>query len=310
MTKFLRFLCMATVSAFSSQSMKGKRASTALFFEMPEYKDGRDYAMNNKDINNILEQNKAYAEALGQDFFDDMGSRNEPKYMWIGCSDARVSANELMGEKPGSVFVVRNMANMVISTDVSLMSALQYAVVTLQVKHILVCGHYGCTGISAAMAKKDVGPPLSLWIRAIKDVYRTHKDELNAIEDAEERYRRLVELNVIEQCVGLFKTEVIQKTRVDTFLDDTCAFPAPRIHACVFDPKTGILKNLNVDFSEYLGDLKNIYEIYNPADYLKEAELLLDAKNSENQDEGAPSLEGTTGGDAIWKFLGLKRNDS
>jgi carbonic anhydrase len=141
------------------------------------------------------------------------------------------------GEKPGSVFVVRNMANMVLSSDVSLMATLQYAVLTLQVKHIIVCGHYDCAGVRASMAKKDVGPPLSMWIRSLKDVYRTHKDELNAIEDAEERHRRFVELNVIEQCVGLFKTEIIQKQRIDTFLDDSCKFPAPRIHACVFDPK-------------------------------------------------------------------------
>ena len=129
------------------------------------------------------------------------------------------------------------MANLVVSTDVSLLSALQYAVTVLEVKHIIVCGHYDCMGVRASMSKQNVGAPLSMWLRNVKDVYRTHKDELNAIEDPEERHCRLVELNVIEQCVGLFKTEIIQKQRIDTFLDDNCNFPAPRIHACVFDPK-------------------------------------------------------------------------
>ena len=129
------------------------------------------------------------------------------------------------------------MANLVVSTDVSLLAALQYAVLTLQVKHIIVCGHYDCAGVRLSMSKENVGAPLSMWLRNLKDVYRTHKDELNAIADPEDRHRRLVELNVIEQCVNLFKTEIIQKQRIDTFLDDSCKFPAPRIHACVFDPK-------------------------------------------------------------------------
>ncbi|CAB9519617.1 anhydrase 2 [Seminavis robusta] len=282
---------------------------------MPEYNDGSEYAMKNRDINNILEQNKKFVEAIGQEFFDGLGSKHEPKYMWIGCADARVPSNELCGEKPGSIFVVRNVANMVVSTDVNLLSALQFAVTTLGVKHIIVCGHYDCGGIRAAMNKANVGAPLSLWLRNIKDVYRTHKEELNGIEDPEKRHRRFVELNVIEQCVNLFKTEVIQKTRIDTFLDPECNFPAPRIHALVYDPMTGYLQNLNVDFSEYLGDLKDIYELYNPPDYIKEAELLLDAKSS-TEEEDAPSLEGidkssspADGLDAVWEFLGIKKTD-
>lgn len=283
--------------------------TSTLGFEMPAYRDGSEYAMKNRDINNILEQNEAIVKALGQEFFDDLGSRNEPKYMWIGCADARAGEREIMGEKPGSVFSVRNMANIVSSTDVSFQAALQFAVNTLEVKHIILCGHYDCNGVRASMSKENVGAPLSMWLRNLRDVYRTHKDELNAIDDAEERHRRLVELNVVEQCVGLFKTEIIQKQRIDTFLDEACEFPAPRIHACVFDPKTGYLKNLNVDFSEYLGDLKDIYETYNPIDYIKEAELLLDAKNSE-EDENSPSFEGLRGEDKtsldnIWRFLGL-----
>jgi carbonic anhydrase len=159
---------------------------------------------------------------------------------------------------------------MVVATDVNLKAALQFAVTVLQVKHIIVCGHYDCGGIRASMKKMDVGPPLEMWLRNIRDVYRTHQDELDAIEDPEDRHRRMVEINAVEQAVNLFKTGVVQKQRIVTSADDTCNFAAPRIHACVFDPKDGRLKNLDIDWKVYLKDIRDVYEMYAGVDELGE----------------------------------------
>jgi len=160
-----------------------------------------------------------------------------------GCSDARVPANEIMGEDAGSVFVVRNVANMVVNTDFNLMSALQYAVNVLKIPHIIVCGHYDCGGVRASIENVDHAPPLENWLRNIRDVYRLHRHELDAIKDPEQRHRRLVELNVIEQCINLFKTGVVQRMRVQTYKENQ-AYTTPRIHACAFDPNTGELNPL------------------------------------------------------------------
>jgi carbonic anhydrase len=157
---------------------------------------------------------------------------------------------------------MRNVANMVVSTDVSMLGALQFAVNVLGVKHIIVCGHYDCGGVRASMKKADVGPPLEMWVRNLRDVYRTHQTTLDSIEDPEERHRRMVEFNVVEQCVNLYKTGVIQKQRVETSKDPTCNFSAPIIHACVFDPRNGLLKQLDIDFDEYLADIREVYEMY------------------------------------------------
>jgi len=135
-------------------------------------------------------------------FFAELSRGHAPKILWIGCSDARVPANEIIGEPPGSVFVHRNVANMVVNTDVNCMSVLQYAVDVLKVKHIIVCGHYECGGVRAALEPIDHGSPLENWLRNIRDTYRLHKDELNGVADLRDRQRRLVELNVQEQvCV-------------------------------------------------------------------------------------------------------------
>lgn len=156
---------------------------------------------------------------------------------------------------------LRNVANLVVNTDFNLMAALQYAVEVLKVPHIIVCGHYDCGGVRASMEKKDHVPPLENWLRNIRDVYRLHREELNAIRDPEARHRRLVELNVIEQCINLFKTGVVQRRRVTTY-QEGAAYTMPRIHACVFDPKTGDLKRLAVDFNEYISELHEIYDLY------------------------------------------------
>jgi carbonic anhydrase len=157
---------------------------------------------------------------------------------------------------------------MVVATDVNLNGALQFAVTVLQVKHIIVCGHYDCGGVRASMKKGDVGAPLEMWLRHLRDVYRTHQGELDAIKDPEDRHRRMVEINAVEQCVNLFKSGVIQKQRVMTAADPTCAYPAPRIHACVFDPKDGRLKQLDINWEDYLGDLRDVYEMYGSVDEL------------------------------------------
>ena len=195
-------------------------------------------------------------------YFNHLSSGHKPSYMWIGCADARVPANEIMGEDAGSVFVVRNVANQVIGSDFKVMSALLYAVGVLEVPHIIVCGHYDCGGIRASMVNRDHSPPLENWLRNIRDVYRLHRKELDAISDLERRHRRLVELNVVEQCINLYKTGAIQKKRVETFRDKGHDLTQPRIHAVVFDPATGLLNQLKVDFRAYIEELHEIYDLY------------------------------------------------
>jgi len=149
-----------------------------------------------KDIATIFDQNQNWKnKKLETDpaFFDKLGSGHYPDYMWIGCADARVPETEITGVDPGSIFVVRNVANMVVNTDFNLMAALQYGVGVLKVKHVIVCGHYDCGGIRASVEAKDHVPPLENWLRNIRDVYRLHKDELDRIKDPEQRHRRLVE---------------------------------------------------------------------------------------------------------------------
>lgn len=217
-----------------------------------------------KNLDNIFRQNlewKHRMESEDPDYFKNLGAGHTPTYMWIGCSDARVPANEVMGEDAGSVFVLRSVANLVVNTDFNLMAALQFAVDYLKIPHIIVCGHYDCGGVRASTLTKDHTPPLENWLRNIRDVYRLHKDELDGISDPEARHRRLVELNVIEQCLNLFKTGVVQRRRVQTFKEGN-EYTTPRIHACVFDPKTGDLTKLPVNFWDYMEDLREIYDLY------------------------------------------------
>lgn len=188
----------------------------------------------------IFTNNKQWVqEKLDQDpeYFKKLSLGQKPPILWIGCSDSRVPANEITGTQPGEIFVHRNIANMVIHTDMSMLSVLDYAVNVLKVKHIIVCGHYGCGGVLAAMDNQEVGL-IDNWLRHIKDVYRLHKDELDAIEDHEEKMRRMVELNVEEQVFDLVKTSIVQKAwRKEQTL---------YVHGLVYDVANGILKNLNV----------------------------------------------------------------
>jgi carbonic anhydrase len=161
------------------------------------------------DLEHLLSNNRRWRDAklLKDDkYFERLAQGQRPKFLYIGCSDSRIPSNEIMGVGPGAVFVHRNVANLVVATDVNLMSCLQYAVEALQVHHILVTGHYDCGGVKAAMTKTDHEGMLQHWIRNIRDVYRTHREELDAIADEEARHRRLVELNVMEQCLNLYKT--------------------------------------------------------------------------------------------------------
>ena len=206
-------------------------------------------------IEKIFENNKAWiAEKLAVDenYFENLSKGQSPEFLYIGCSDSRVTAEDLMGVQPGEVFIHRNIANLVNNVDLNVMSVLNYAVRHLKVNHIVVCGHYNCGGVKAAMQPKDMGI-LNPWLRNIRDVYRTHKTELNAIQDEEKRYERLVELNVQEQCVNLIKTAAVQEAYKERGLV---------VHGWVFDIHTGKLIDLKIDFPKILGDIMEIYKLY------------------------------------------------
>jgi len=195
-------------------------------------------------IEKLLLQNKAWVEQRNQadpNFFHRLSSIQTPQFLWIGCSDSRVPANEITGTDPGEMFVHRNIANMVIHTDMSLLSVLDYAVNVLQVAHVIVCGHYGCGGVKAAMSDKQFGL-IDNWIRHIKDVYRLHKVELDATEDLERRENRLIELNVIEQVNDLTKTSIIQNAWTTR--------ESPFVHGWVYDIRNGLIKDLQVTVRE------------------------------------------------------------
>lgn len=168
--------------------------------------------MNTEFYKKILDNNKKWVEsqlALDKDYFKDLAKGQQPPLLWIGCSDSRVPANEIIGAKPGEVFVHRNIANMVIHSDMNMLSVLDYAVNVLKVKHVIVCGHYGCGGVKAAMGNQSIGL-IDNWIRHIKDVYRLHEHYLNTIEDEEERFNKFVEVNAQEQVFDLAKTSIVQ----------------------------------------------------------------------------------------------------
>lgn len=186
----------------------------------------------------LLLQNKAWSEEkIHQDkeFFNRLSHQQKPKFLWIGCSDSRVPANEITGTDPGEVFVHRNIANMVVHTDLNLLSVLQYAVEVLEVDHIIVCGHYGCGGIEAALGNKSFGL-INKWLRNIKEVYKVYQTELDGIPNHKDRVDRLVELNVLEQCQDLIKTSIIQKAWQNR--------KSPEVHGWVYGLTNGLVKEL------------------------------------------------------------------
>lgn len=185
------------------------------------------------------------------DYFNNLNKGQNPDFLYIGCSDSRVTAEELMGAEPGEVFIHRNIANMVVSIDLNAMSVINYAVRHLKVKHIIVCGHYSCGGVKAAMQPVDMGI-LNPWLRNIRDVYRTHKDELNALTDEGKRYDRLVELNVQEQCINVIKLAAVQEAYKEYGIT---------VHGWVFDIHTGKLIDLKIDFPNVLSSIMEIYRL-------------------------------------------------
>lgn len=204
------------------------------------------------EISQIFKNNEAWVKEklkLDSEYFKTLSEGQTPEILYIGCSDSRITAEELMGAKPGEVFIHRNIANLVTNLDVSAMSVINYAVSILNVNHVIICGHYGCGGVKAAMESKDLGV-LNPWLRNIRDVYRIHKDELNNIDDEDEKYKRLVELNVQEQCVNVIKTSDVQIANRERGLT---------VHGWVVDMRSGKLIDLKIDFQKIL---KNIMEIY------------------------------------------------
>ncbi len=206
------------------------------------------------EIQQIFKNNQNWVQDklnIDSNYFKNLSEGQNPEILYIGCSDSRVSAEELMGVSPGEVFVHRNIANMVPNTDLSAMSVIDYAVLHLKVNHVVVCGHYFCGGVKAAMESADLGI-LNPWLRNIRDVFRTHRIELNEIQDDEQRYKRLVELNVQEQCINVMKTAVVQRAYRDRGI---------AIHSWVFDMHSGKLIDLKIDFNTILENVMEIYRL-------------------------------------------------
>lgn len=206
------------------------------------------------NIKDIFERNKEWVQErlnVDSDYFDNLSKGQSPGILYIGCSDSRVTAEEMMGVSPGEAFVHRNIANMVPNTDLSAMSVIDYAVTHLEVDHVVVCGHYFCGGVKAAMQSQDLGI-LNPWLRNIRDVYRLHNEELNSISDEEERYKRLVELNVQEQCINVIKTSQVQRAVKSRGLT---------VHGWVFDIHSGKLIDLKIDFNDILSNVMEIYKL-------------------------------------------------
>ena len=189
-----------------------------------------------KSYEKLLAENKTWAAGkVTEDpgYFDRLAHLQTPEFLWIGCSDSRVPANEITGTQPGEIFVHRNVANLVINTDVNVLSVLDYAVNHLKVKHVIICGHFGCGGIKAATTKTDFKPVLNMWLRNIKDVYRLHREELDKIKEEGSRCDRLTELNVKEQILNLAKTSIIQRAWQNE--------QRPDLHGWVYGLKDGII---------------------------------------------------------------------
>lgn len=206
----------------------------------------------------LLLQNKAWSEEkkhIDHEFFTRLAAQQKPKFLWIGCSDSRVPANEITGTDPGEIFVHRNIANMVVHTDLNMLSVLQYAVEILKVDHIIVCGHYGCGGIEAALSNKSFGL-INKWLRNIKEVYKLYHEDIDRIANHTDRVNRLVEVNIMEQCQDLIKTSIIQKAWKER--------QAPEVHGWVYGLKDGLVKELTT----IKADVEAINPIfrYNPAD--------------------------------------------
>jgi carbonic anhydrase len=209
-------------------------------------------------IAELLANNRKWVDevnAKDATFFPKLGAGQAPKYLYIGCADSRVAVGNLMGIEMGDVFIHRNIANMVVASDLSFLSVLSYAVDYLKVQHILVTGHYECGGVKAAATPAAKGQILDAWLQNIRDVYRLHKHELESINDEQLQHRRMVELNVQEQCLNVFKTSIVQRRRKEE--------NKPEIHGMVFDPSTGVLKKLPINFPVILShEINDTYTLF------------------------------------------------
>lgn len=210
--------------------------------------------MSYKSIKEILKHNEQWIEEQlksDPDYFSKLSRKQKPKYLFISCSDSRISTEAIMDAQPGDVFIHRNVANIIPNDDLNALSAINYAVNHIRVKHIIICGHYNCGGIKTAMECRDEGI-LNPWLRHIRDVYRLHKSELNAIESIDVRYDRLVELNVLEQCINVVKTSDVQKALLEKRI---------QIHGWVFDMRTGKLIDLQFKTKKVAKEILDIYNV-------------------------------------------------
>ena len=207
------------------------------------------------DFTRFSENNKKWiAEKLSEDpdYFTKLSKGQSPEFLYIGCSDSRVTAESLMGVSPGEVFIHRNVANLVISTDNNINAVVQYAVEHLKVKHIIVCGHYECGGVKAALNPSDMGQ-LNSWLQTLRDVYRIHRAELDSISDEHKRFDRLVELNVKEQCINIIKIDHVQRSWYKTGY--------PHIHGWVFNVRNGQLIDLDLKMEKVFSEVRSIYDL-------------------------------------------------
>ncbi len=205
-------------------------------------------------LSKIFENNQTWVQsklAIDADYFEKLAKGQDPDILYVGCSDSRVTAEDLMGLQPGDAFVHRNIANMVSNNDINSTAVVHYAVVHLEVKHVVVCGHYYSGGVKAAMTSADLAI-LNPWLREIRDVFRMHRVELHAIADEDARYKRLVELNVQEQCVNILKMAVVQRAVLKRGM---------KVHGWVFDVRTGKVIDLKIDFDAILEDIREIYRL-------------------------------------------------
>jgi len=206
-------------------------------------------------IGDIFRHNRRWiAERLEADpeYFEKLAGQQTPEYLFFGCSDSRVSVESLLGTRPGDVFMHRNIGNVVPSNDLNALSVISYAVNHIRIKHIIVCGHYNCGGVKAAMTARDEGL-LNPWLRHIRDVYRLHRNELNGIASVDRRYDRLVELNVREQCINIVKTRDVQKALLEKRIS---------IHGWVFDLRTGRLIDLKINIKKIMDEIMDVYNLF------------------------------------------------
>ena len=207
------------------------------------------------ELETIFKNNEKWVEDklnLDPHYFENLSKGQSPEFLYIGCSDSRVTAEDLMGVNPGEVFIHRNIANQVIPTDNNINAVIQYAVEHLKVKHIIICGHYECGGVKAALHPSDMGQ-LNSWLQTLRDVRRLHRDELDHIEDEQKLFDRMVELNVREQCMNIIKIDHVQRSWYKTGF--------PKIHGWIFDVKTGKLKDSGLNLEQEFMEIREIYDL-------------------------------------------------